>query len=70
MGEALTRQMCPPMAKTNINKIWREPTRVQYMNAAQENKNLIQRHRFLEVRDGNSAIFISEAWNQEQSIEN
>ena len=38
--------------------------------AAQEKHDLIQRHSFWEVRDGNSARFVSEAWNQEKSIDN
>ena len=33
--------------------------------AAQENRNLIQRHSFWEVRDGSSARFVSKGWNQE-----
>ena len=33
--------------------------------AAQENRGLVQKHSFWEVRDGQSARFVSDAWNQE-----
>ena len=54
--------------KNQLIRYDRTPPGSHIWTMAQQNRDLVQKHRFWEIRDGQEAFFLRDAWKQKGNL--